>query len=141
MQAFCEDRGIRFYHFLQPNQYVPRSKPFAPGERELARRRSSPFRHHVQNGYPCSGARGGTCEQPACDFTTSRRSSPTFAILSTSTIAVTSANAAPSSLRSRAGSAPLRVLCPRGTTSSRIRGEWMSANEGVEHPRQDEGDW
>lgn len=36
MHSLCEDRGIAYLHFLQPNQYVPDSKPFTPAERKRA---------------------------------------------------------------------------------------------------------
>jgi hypothetical protein len=52
MNALCESNGIRFHHVLQPYQYVPGSKPFAPGERQIALRRNNPYRPHVEGGYP-----------------------------------------------------------------------------------------
>jgi len=33
MQELADRRGFRYYHFLQPNQYVPGSKPFTDEER------------------------------------------------------------------------------------------------------------
>jgi len=52
MRALCEANRVRFHHVLQPNQYVPGSKAFAPGERELAWRPGKPMRPHVEKGYP-----------------------------------------------------------------------------------------
>ena len=36
MNAICEANGIRYYHFLQPNQYVEGSKPMKKEEIEIA---------------------------------------------------------------------------------------------------------
>jgi len=36
MHSLCEGMGIRYVHILQPNQYVPGSKPMGPAERALA---------------------------------------------------------------------------------------------------------
>ena len=52
MQALCAARGIRYVHALQPNQYVPESKPMRPGERAHAVSAKSPFRVPVEEGYP-----------------------------------------------------------------------------------------
>ena len=36
LARLCQANGIRYLHFLQPNQYVPGSKPMAPDERRVA---------------------------------------------------------------------------------------------------------
>lgn len=44
--------GIRYYHFLQPNQYVPGSKPMGADEKRDAVRPASPYRRLVEAAYP-----------------------------------------------------------------------------------------
>jgi hypothetical protein len=44
--------GVRYYHFLQPNQYVPGSKPMGGDERRESVRPASPYRRLVETGYP-----------------------------------------------------------------------------------------
>ena len=44
--------GIRYYHFLQPNQYVPGAKPMGAEERRDAVRLAAPYRRLVENAYP-----------------------------------------------------------------------------------------
>lgn len=44
--------GIEYHHFLQPNQYVPDSKPLAPEELRLAFAEKHHFREPVVRGYP-----------------------------------------------------------------------------------------
>lgn len=41
-----------YLHFLQPNQYVPDSKPMHEAERKLALHADHPYRKSVENGYP-----------------------------------------------------------------------------------------
>jgi hypothetical protein len=52
MYDLCRSRGIPYFHFLQPNQYVPGSKPMGRAEREVAVVLDSPFRTGVVAGYP-----------------------------------------------------------------------------------------
>lgn len=52
MHLLCEGYGIRFHHFLQPNQYVPGSKPIGPEERVAALAPVHLYRRHVEAGYP-----------------------------------------------------------------------------------------
>ena len=44
--------GADYYHFLQPNQYVPDTKPLSPEEREFAYSPDSPKKPLVEQGYP-----------------------------------------------------------------------------------------
>lgn len=44
--------GIRYYHFLQPNQYVPGAKPMGADERRDAVRPAAPYRRLVETAYP-----------------------------------------------------------------------------------------
>jgi len=52
MARLCEGFGIRYAHFLQPNQYVPDSKPLGEEERRIAYRPDSPIRAPIERGYP-----------------------------------------------------------------------------------------
>ena len=52
MNAICAANGIRFTHFLQPNQYVPNSKPIGSAERAIAVREDHPMRVPVEAAYP-----------------------------------------------------------------------------------------
>lgn len=52
MDALCKARGIRYLHFLQPNQYVPDSKRLTAKERAEAYRADHPYRPAVLAGYP-----------------------------------------------------------------------------------------
>lgn len=52
MQQICQANGIAYVHALQPNQYVPASKPLAPSELGSAFRPDHPYRSLVERGYP-----------------------------------------------------------------------------------------
>jgi hypothetical protein len=52
MRAICDANGIRYYHFLQPNQYVEGSKPMKQEERAVAINDENPYRISVVKGYP-----------------------------------------------------------------------------------------
>ena len=52
MHALCRGLGIEYYHFLQPNQYVPGSKPLSDEELRHAFDRRAHFRKFVTTGYP-----------------------------------------------------------------------------------------
>jgi hypothetical protein len=58
MRALCESHGIRFYHFLQPNQHVPGSKPMSAEERAVAVRPDHPYVRYAEAGYPLLRAAG-----------------------------------------------------------------------------------
>jgi len=51
MARLCASLGIPYFHFLQPNQYVPGSKPMGEAEREVAFRTESPVRLPIEQGY------------------------------------------------------------------------------------------
>lgn len=60
LSALCEGMGIKYFHFLQPNQYDPDSKPLSDYERENIYVETSRFREDVEAAYPLlreSGAR------------------------------------------------------------------------------------
>lgn len=52
MHGTSRAAGIASFHFLQPNQRVPESKIFAPGERELALPRRHAYDIPARKGYP-----------------------------------------------------------------------------------------
>lgn len=52
MHAVCQGLGIEYYHFLQPNQYVPGSKPLSHEERRSAFDRRAHYRTFIKTGYP-----------------------------------------------------------------------------------------
>ena len=52
MHALCESQDIAYYHFLQPNQYVPGSKPLSREERTAAFEADHPYRQPAVTGYP-----------------------------------------------------------------------------------------
>jgi hypothetical protein len=51
MQEMLAPRGARYVHVLQPNQYFT-TRPFAPGEAEVALAAASPFKPGAEQGYP-----------------------------------------------------------------------------------------
>jgi len=50
--------GIRYYHFLQPNQYVVDSKPLTATERAEAWVPTHPYRRAVETAYPALARAG-----------------------------------------------------------------------------------
>ncbi|MBS0202485.1 MAG: hypothetical protein JSS49_06255 [Planctomycetes bacterium] len=52
LQNLCQAQGIRYYHFLQPNQYVPGSKPMGPEETQLAIKEESQICEAVRFCFP-----------------------------------------------------------------------------------------
>lgn len=52
MHVLCTGRGIEYYHFLQPNQYVEGSKPLSRIERRRAWDAESRWRPGIEAGYP-----------------------------------------------------------------------------------------
>ncbi len=52
MRALCDAHGIRYYHFLQPNQYLEGSKPMTGEERRIAINPGQPYRRGAVDGYP-----------------------------------------------------------------------------------------
>ena len=52
MHRFCRANGMLYLHFLQPNQYLPGSKPLSESEQDFAYRRDSPLIEPVERGYP-----------------------------------------------------------------------------------------
>lgn len=52
MHRVSEGAGIRYFHFLQPNQYVGGSKPLSDEERRIAFAPNDPYANYVRLGYP-----------------------------------------------------------------------------------------
>lgn len=52
LHRLCAANGIRYYHVLQPNQYVEGSKPLSETERRTAYREDHRYRHGARAGYP-----------------------------------------------------------------------------------------
>ena len=52
IHQLCAASGIQYFHFLQPNQYVPGSKTLSDEERLLVYGAEHPGRKHVEAGYP-----------------------------------------------------------------------------------------
>ena len=52
LARLSELSGAEYYHFLQPNQYVPDSKPLTPEERESAYNPDGPYGYFTARGYP-----------------------------------------------------------------------------------------
>ena len=51
MAKICEANQILYWHFLQPNQYVPGAKTLSDEELEIAFNPESPYREHAEVGY------------------------------------------------------------------------------------------
>jgi len=52
MSDLCRARGITYLHFLQPNQYLPGSKPMSREEELVAVKPVHPYRSPVEDCYP-----------------------------------------------------------------------------------------
>ncbi len=51
MHQISKANGIKYYHFLQPNQYVNGSKPLSDKEIKIAINPNSPYSKHAKEGY------------------------------------------------------------------------------------------
>jgi hypothetical protein len=52
MDAICRRLGIPYFHLLQPNQYVPDSKPLTEREKRVAYDEKLFWKEHAERGYP-----------------------------------------------------------------------------------------
>jgi hypothetical protein len=68
MAAMCRGRGIAYHHVLQPNQYLPGSKPLGPEELERAWGEDHPYRQPVIEGYPHLIAAGAELRSRGVSF-------------------------------------------------------------------------
>jgi hypothetical protein len=58
MSRLARANGSAYFHFLQPNQYVPGSKPMSADERAIAIDEGFMFAHPARTGYPYLVAAG-----------------------------------------------------------------------------------
>jgi hypothetical protein len=68
MHRLAKGSGILYYHFLQPNQYVPGSKPMGAQEQRQALDLFHPYRTVVVDGYPRLIAGGQQLAQEGVRF-------------------------------------------------------------------------
>jgi hypothetical protein len=69
MATLCRTYGIEYFHFLQPNQYVPDSKPFTDEERNVAYRPELPGSDRVPAAFPVLRERGRELRELGVNFT------------------------------------------------------------------------
>lgn len=63
MHRLCEADGTLYLHLLQPNQYVPDSKPMGREERQRAFQEGHPYQQPVLEGYPLLAEAGESLSQ------------------------------------------------------------------------------
>jgi len=69
LHGLCRASQVRYFHFLQPNQYVRDSKPIGPQEARLALNEASQFARPVRIGYPLLQAKAGQLAEAGVIFT------------------------------------------------------------------------
>jgi hypothetical protein len=69
MARLCAALGVPYFHFLQPNQYVPDSKPMDEAERSVAWREDSPMHGPVEAGYARLREAGAALARDGVAFT------------------------------------------------------------------------
>ena len=69
LHQLCQARGIRYYHFLQPNQYLPGSKPISPEEAAAAVDESIQSCRAVRACFPRMQAEGARLAGQGIRFT------------------------------------------------------------------------
>jgi len=52
MNQILSSRKIKYFHFIQPNQYYPTKRTFTAKENEIAINKESPYIEGVKKGYP-----------------------------------------------------------------------------------------
>lgn len=68
LDALCRFHGIAYYHFLQPNQYLPGSKPMGNAERNAAYQADHPYRPGAEQGYPLLRREGADLQHEGVRF-------------------------------------------------------------------------
>lgn len=68
MHHIATANGMHYFHVLQPNQYVPGSKPMGPEEREMAVAPGTPLKSGVEEGYPLLQEAGATLRREGIRF-------------------------------------------------------------------------
>ena len=69
MKNLCDANHARYFHFLQPNQYVQGSKPMGAAEKAQAVNERSPYRNAVIHGYPVLATMGRDLQTAGVNFT------------------------------------------------------------------------
>jgi endonuclease IV len=69
MKYLCDGNRIKYFHFLQPNQYVDGSKPMSAAEQRQALNEKSPYKHAVARGYPILAQAGRELQSAGVNFT------------------------------------------------------------------------
>lgn len=69
LQQLCAARGIRYYHFLQPNQYFQGSKPIGPAEAAVALEEGSQHCIAVRTCFPQMQVEGRRLRDQGVAFT------------------------------------------------------------------------
>lgn len=69
MKYLCDANGAKYFHFLQPNQYVAGSKPMSPEEQRQALNEISPYKPAVARGYPMLAEAGRELQRGGVNFT------------------------------------------------------------------------
>jgi hypothetical protein len=68
LNRLCSDKGMRYYRFLQPNQYLPGSKPISEAEKHVAIQVDHPYRQGVEMGYPLLIRNGRALKEQGIPF-------------------------------------------------------------------------
>lgn len=68
LDRLCRANGIRYYHFLHPNQYVQGSKTLTASEKKQAFLETHPYRRGVDRGYPGLRDAGPRLRQGGVNF-------------------------------------------------------------------------
>ena len=68
MHRLCEANGIRYLHFLQPNQYVPGSKRLHPAEERIGVTSRPRYGRFVAMGWPYLQEQGEALRHQGVDF-------------------------------------------------------------------------
>jgi hypothetical protein len=68
LHLIARSRGIKYFHFLQPNQYLPGSKPLSGVELKTAFNEEHDSRPHVAEGYPLLIAAGKRLQNEGVHF-------------------------------------------------------------------------
>jgi hypothetical protein len=69
MKYLCDANGAKYFHFLQPNQYVEGSKPMSAAEQRQALNEKSPYKPAVVRGYPMLAEAGRELQRGGVNFT------------------------------------------------------------------------
>ncbi|MCB9878390.1 MAG: hypothetical protein H6835_12395 [Planctomycetes bacterium] len=69
LDALCRARGVPYFHFLQPNQYVPGSKPIGAEEAAVAIDDAHPYAAAVRESWPLLRAAGAALAADGVAFT------------------------------------------------------------------------